>query len=247
MKAYLAANPESMLARYMGGGERPIQRQPGGNPNMYNGVTSFAAGGMVAPGGGAVRPGMPMQGVEAPQLGASAPAPINETQIEAEAKRFVQANPQAVQQIQAVLSQAIQSGELTPDELNKAIQMAKMALANPASYPQIRQFAIDNGFGTEADLPPQMDKGLLFTLLVAGKALQANPSSGAQQGNAMQGQKPAGALPEYSEGGLTGDKEHLAVVHPREYVIPEDALIYHGKKHFDKLIEQAREPKDGAQ
>lgn len=242
---------------------------------MSNTPTSFAAGGMMTAQGTAVRPGemmgnmtppagtgrtlpsarfkvdaqapmMPsMQRPAEPQLGATPDAELTPQMIDQEASRFVQQNPEEAQKVQALIALAMQTGDLTPQELNTAIQLAKTALANPSSYPQVRQYAIQNGLGTEQDIPQQMDKGLLYVLIVAGKSAQAV----GPQGNAMQGQGPAptmenGVLPEYKNGGMTGDTPHLAKVHPREYVIPEDTLIYHGKKHFDKLVEQARTPPD---
>lgn len=192
-------------------------------------------------------PPMPSGMQDQPALGAASPAPMNPAQIEQEAQRFVQQHPEEAQKVQGVIATAIQNGELTPQELNTAVQLAKTALANPSAYPQIRQFAIQNGLGTEQDIPEQMDQGLLYVLLVAGKSAQAAGPTG----NAMSGQGPAptmesNVLPEYKNGGMTGDTPHLAKVHPREYVIPEDTLIYHGKKHFDKLVEQARTPPDAA-
>lgn len=222
------------------------------------GIASFAAGGMMGADGSAIRPGVPVQNTasrDEPLMGADEPMPMDGTQIDQEAQRFVQANPQAVQQVRAVIMHAIQSGELTYDELNMAVQLAKTALANPASYPQLRQFAIKNGLGTEQDLPQTIDRGLLFTLLLVGKTLQAaggTPGQGGStptQGNmvAPQGQSKGGLLPEYDDGGTTGDKKHLAIMHPREYVATETAVMYHGKKTYDKLEEQARMPKDGSQ
>jgi len=237
----------------------------GGSP------VSFAEGGMMTDQGTAIRPnqGMmppsagtgrtlpsarfkveaqPPQGGMPPTsqpLGAAAPAPMSGAQIEQEAQRFVQQHPEEVQKIQQVIGIAMQTGELTPEELNTAVQLAKTALARPESYPQIRAFAVQNGLATEQDIPEQMDQGLLYALIVAGKAMQSGAPTG-NQGNAMQGQGPSptqhSVVPEYREGGMTGDKPHIAKLHAREYVIPEDALIYHGKKHFDKLVEQARTP-----
>lgn len=246
----------------------------GGNNSMFgSSIPSFAAGGMIDEQGRAVRPGDGMmppsagtgrtlpsarfkvdaqlpQGPDAmssggPALGAASPAPMSSAQVDQEAQRFVQQHPEEVQKIQEVIALAMQTGELTSDELNMAVQLAKTALARPESYPQVRQFAIQNGLGTEQDIPQQMDQGLLYVLIVAGKSMSPG-------GNAMQGQgpaptqqtKPSSVLPEYKDGGMTGDKPHIAKLHAREYVIPEDALIYHGKKHFDKLVEQARIPPD---
>ncbi len=213
---------------------------------------SFAAGGMMSPQGRPIRPGAVMQ-PEAPggvPIGADAPPPLEVGQIDAEASAMLQQNPELVERVQEVMAYAIQTGEMTPDELNMAVQLAKTALANPASYPQVRQFAIQNGLGTEQDIPQQLDKGLLFTLIATGKAMQngAPAARGQQQAAPSAPATPdAGIIPSYREGGMTGDTPHIAKLHAREYIVPEDALIYHGKKHFDKLVEQARTPPDGQQ
>lgn len=234
MQTYLASNPNSMFAR-----TAAPQSAPQANP-----VPSFAAGGMLR-NGGPLRPGQKMDAVPAdePALGADSAVPMDSAQIDQEARNFAKANPEAMQKIQAVLTQAMQSGELTPDELNLAVQLAKAALANPASYPQIRQFAIQNGLGTEADLPQEVDRGLLFVLLVAGSAMQAPGSASATPaGDAIEGKKPAGLVPQYEDGGMT--KGGLAQLHGEEYVATKEAVLYHGKKTYDKLEEQARTPKD---
>ena len=98
-------------------------------------------------------------------------------------------------------------------------------------------------------MPPTVDKGMLFTLLLVGKTLQAAGNGGPggsapAQGNINTPQNKGGLLPQYSDGGMTGDKKHLAVMHSEEYVMPRDVVLYHGKKHMDKLVEQARTPKD---
>ncbi len=244
----------------------------GNNSTFGNSIVSFAEGGMMSEQGTAVRPGMPpsagtgrtlpsarfkvdaqppegpgMMPSGGPALGAASPAPMTPAQIEQEAQRFVQQHPQEVQKIQEIIALAMQTGELTSDELNMAVQLAKTALARPEAYPQVRQFAIQNGLGTEQDIPQEMDQGLLYVLIVAGKSL-------APGGNAMQGQgpaptqqtKPGSVVPEYSEGGPTGDKAHIAKLHAREYVIPEDAVLFYGTDKFAKMIEKARNP-DGNQ
>lgn len=275
MQALTQRNPTSIMAALArgsnnaGGNFQPAttpngNRPTGGNPFqqaglnmnaptqqgfMGNNMPSFAAGGMMSQGGAPIRPGQPIPRQGEPQLGAAPSEPMAPQQIEQEAQRFMQSQPQQVQQIQAAITAAMQTGELTPDELNQAVQLAKVALANPNSYPQVRSFAIQNGLGTEADIPEQMDQGLLYALLVAGKAMQSAGNNGMPaQGNAVMGQPPApteqkaGLLPSYAEGGMTGDRPHIAQVHADEYVVPREALMYHGKKHFDKLVEQARNP-----
>lgn len=230
-----------------------------------NNMPSFAAGGMMSEQGTAIRPGMPMPPSagngrtlpsarfkvepQEPQLGAAGPVKMSSQQIEQEVNNFMKAQPQEVQKIQQVIVLAMQTGQLTPDELNQAVQLAKVALANPASYPQIRQFAIQNGLGTEQELPEEMDQGLLYALILAGKAMsQAGARADVPtSGNAMAGQGPAptgpkgGILPEYSQGGETGSKAHVAKLHPREYVIPEKAVLYYGTKKFGDMIKAVEE------
>lgn len=242
--------------------------QTGNNNGSMSGGSpvSFAAGGMMTEQGTAMRPGMPMPpsagtgrtlpsarfkvDAQEPQLGAAPPAPLDSAQIEQEAQRFVQEHPEEAQKIQAVIALAIQTGELTSQELNMAVQLAKTALANPAAYPQIRQFAIKNGLGTEQDVPQEMDQGMLYVLIVAGKAAQAIGPTGSPKGNVPSGQGPAPAmennmLPAYKDGGPTGDTAHLAKLHAREYVIPEDAVLFYGTDKFAKMIEKARNPSGG--
>lgn len=185
--------------------------------------------------GEAVRPGQPMQPGQPQQQ-------LSPKDIEAQAAQLVNANREATEKVRALIQYALDTGELTPDELNMMIQLAKVAASNPASYPQVRQFAIQNGLGTEAEIPAQYDQGLILLIIAVGKTLQSG------QGNMLAGQPPPqgqapqtqGGLPSYSRGGMTGDQAHVAVVHDNEYVIPKEALLYHGKKTFDKLVEQAR-------
>lgn len=223
---------------------------------MRRSVTSFAAGGMVTSTGGAIRPGMPMQGQPAedePVLGADAPTPMSGTQIDQEARQMAQRNPQAMQHVMQLVTAAIQEGIITPDKLNLMVQLAKAAIANPNAYAQIRQFAIKNGLGNETEIPQRYDPGLLYVLITIGNAMQnggAQTINGMGPGNPGQqntsGQPKGGLLPEYEEGGMTGKDKHLAMVHGNEYIMPADVTLYHGKKHFDKLVEQARTPKDDA-
>lgn len=235
----ISGGPESYRMGGWGAGAPPNE-----TPREYEAV-SFAAGGMMSAQGQAIRPGAGMIPTDEPQMGASAQTPMTPQQIEQEAQRLVQMHPDIIEKVKMMLMQGMQSGELNPNELNLAVQLAKATLANPASYPQVRQFAIQNGLGTEADIPQQIDQGLLLALIVAGKAMQTNmPTSGATQTNVAPKPQAGGIMPEYSDGGMTGDRPHIAKLHAREYVIPEDTLLYHGKKHFDKLIEQARTPPD---
>lgn len=257
-RAYMQRNPNSVIMRAFGMPQTPArsvapmpaQQSAGLFNNMSNNqqIPSFAAGGMMSPQGAPVRPGDVMQPSYPDQnaIGADAPVPLEVGQIDAEASTMIKANPQVVQQVQNLVAYAIESGELTQEELNMAVQLAKTALANPASYPQVRQFAIQNGLGTEADIPQEIDKGMLFALISVGKAMQngAPTAQAPQTPSSPAPMQQAGIIPEYRDGGMTGDKPHIAKVHAREYIMPEKALLYHGKKHFDKLVEQANEVPD---
>lgn len=94
--------------------------------------------------------------------------------LEMHLNQFVNQHPQQVAQIRAVIEQAIASGELTPQELNMIVQLATIAAQNPQLYPYVRRFAIQQGIATEQDLPKEYDQGLVFVLLLAGRAVQAN-------------------------------------------------------------------------
>lgn len=94
--------------------------------------------------------------------------------LEMHLNQFVNQHPQQVAQIRAVVEQAMASGELTPQELNMIVQLATIAAQNPQMYPYVRKFAIQQGIATEQDLPKEYDQGLVFVLLLAGRAAQAN-------------------------------------------------------------------------
>lgn len=211
------------------------------------GLPAFQQGGLVGPGGMPVPP--PGPAPMAPPSGAPGLAAQGAAQqmtpqmIQAEAQRFVQQNPQQMQQIQMGIQQAMQQGDLTPQELNMMVQMATAALQNPALYPQLRRAAIQQGLATEADISPQYDPGLLFTLLLVGQALQGGVAPGLPGGAPMGGQpmpsmKMGGALPTKSpnpDGGIP------IKAHEGEYVIPAEVVRAKGTEFFDSLVKKYRE------
>ena len=153
------------------------------------------------------------------------------------------------------MMESIQTGEITQQELNMIVQLATVAAQNPEMYPYVRKFAIQNGITTEQDLSPQYDQGLIFTILVAARAIQAD--LGGQ--NMMQGGSPAmaagpeisasqvssGAVPSMARGGMTPDSKKtdgsvLINAHEGEYVIPSNVVKMKGKEFFDSLVEKYR-------
>jgi hypothetical protein len=184
----------------------------------------------------------------APQ--AAQPAPMAPQMLEMQINQFASQHPQQLAQIRAAVMQALQSGELTQQELNMIVQLATVAAQNPEMYPNVRRFAVQQGIATEQDLPQQYDQGLVFVLLLAARAVQAD--LGGQ--NMMQGGSPAmaggQAIPSMSEGGMTprskkSDGSVLINAHEGEYVIPANVVKMKGKEFFDNLVEKYRESDDG--
>jgi len=224
--------------------EPPVQERPG-TPGlrpppfsfMERRFPSYEEGGMIGPGGMPMRP----TGVAPP----SQPN-MSSDQLEAEIQRMMQENPQAVQQIQQAIMSAMQTGELTSQELNMMVQLATVASQNPQMYPQIRQFAIQQGIATEEDLPPQYDQGLVFVILLAARASQQQAQGGTSMAAGQAPQIPqaatqppvasmmsGGALPTKS---ANADGSVPIIAHEGEYVIPRDIVLKKGTEFFDKLI-----------
>ena len=197
-------------------------------------IPSYAMGGQIGM-GGMPQGQMPMSQPSAgPGLAApgAAQRPISSEQLDGEAQKFVQAHPDKVQQIQQVIQQAMQSGEMTPQELTMMVQMATVALQNPDMYPQLRKMAIQQGLATEQDLSEQYDQGLLFVLVVVGKTMQG-------------GGQPQGPIPSMKGGGpVPKVPENQPVVikaHEGEYVIPKHVVQAKGTEFFDKLLENYKQ------
>jgi len=208
-------------------------------------VPSYAAGGLATPTGPPMPQGQP-QGVGV--AGGAPQQPMNHQMMEMQINQFAQQHPEQMAQIRQVIEQELQSGNLTPQELNQIVQLATVAAQNPQMYPQIRQFAIQQGIATEQDLPQQYDQGLVVALLIAAKAAQQ--SLGGAPASPPGAPANAGPVPSYLKGGPTPmkgkkDEGFLAELHPREYVADETTLMYHGKKTFDAMKQKAWEDKMG--
>lgn len=205
-------------------------------------MPSFQMGGMVGPGGMPVRPGMgapQRMDMMSPAMGPGLAPPgmgqqtLRPEQIIPEAQRFVQQHPQQVQQMLMELQRLLQTGELTQQELNMVVQMARSAAQNPALYPQLRRIAIQRGVAEPDEISEQFDAGLVFILVLMGEAMQAG----------MQGGMQGGAMPSFKAGGPVpnkGDSRSAPVVaklHEGEYVIPAHVVKAKGTEFFDKMLE----------
>jgi hypothetical protein len=212
------------------------------NPNAsvldFRQQPTYAQGGQVGPGGAP----MPQAGAM-PQGGAPAGltpqgqqgAPMDPKMLEMQLQKFMRENPQQVEQIKQAVMEAMQTGELTQEDLNMAVQLATVALQNPDAYPQVRQFAIQQGLADESELSMEYDQGLIFVLLLAAKSVQAETAGAAPGGNYSQG----GEINKGS--GPTADDVSIRVS-KGEYVVPAHVVKAKGTDFFDKLIN----PKGGA-
>jgi hypothetical protein len=223
--------------------------QPGGigSAGMTPQMPSFQMGGMVGPGGAPMRPpgmGEPM-GMGAPGLAAPGAAQQNlrPEQIIPEAQRFVQQHPEQVQQMLAELQGLLQSGELTREELNMVIQMARAAAQNPALYPQLRRVAIQRGVAEPGEISEQFDAGLIFVLVLMGEAMQAGAGASGQP-------EQAGVMPSFKQGGMLPGKDKsrpvVAQLHEGEYVIPANVVKAKGTEFFDRMLESYKKDGNGA-
>lgn len=204
----------------------------GGSPAMQaQPLPSFQEGGMVGMGGMPMRPeGMEQQG-----------APMDPTQRDQAITQGLNQNPQVVQEIQAALMEGLQTGEITPQELNMIIQLTQLASQNPDMYPYVRQFAIQQGIATEEDLPPQYDEGLLVAMLTVAKSAQQLIQGGQNMMVSGEAQMPMQSL---KVGGTVDGKADAPVpimAHEGEYVVPKNVVQMKGREFFDRLVEQYKD------
>jgi len=211
---------------------------------------AYADGGMVPPAPPAAPP-MTQPGMSPQQPGLAAPGGAAPTQrmslqqLQQEAQKFAQANPQAVQAIREALMEGVQDGDITPQQITMLVQMAVAAAQNPELYPRLRQMAIQQGMADEEDLPMQYDQGIVFSLIVAGAAMQGGGGQGMAAPQVPGAQAPAAmmkdgghiAMTRSPTGDNTGRADDIPIrVSGGEYVIPKHVVDRKGTDFFDKLI-----------
>ena len=209
---------------------------------------AYADGGMVPPAPPAAppmaQPGLaPQQPGMMPPGGAAPTQRMSLQQLQQEAQKFAQANPQAVQAIREALMEGVQDGDITPQQITMLVQMAVAAAQNPELYPRLRQMAIQQGMADEEDLPMQYDQGLVFSLIIAGAAMQGGQGMaapqvpGAQAPAAMMKDGGHIAMIRSPTGDNTGRADDIPIrVSGGEYVIPKHVVERKGTEFFDKLI-----------
>jgi hypothetical protein len=206
---------------------------------------TYAEGGMVGQNGMPMRPA----GMQSGQQQAMSPQ-----MMEMQIQEFMRKNPQQVQQITQAIMAGFQAGEITPEELNMAGQLAMTALQNPEMYQYVRQFAIQQGLAGEQDLSPEYDQGLVFVLLLAVRAAQQQ--TGSMGGMGTQTGMPEQPVMSMANGGYismgdnarnggkvvgpgTGTSDSIPIrVSAGEYVIPAKIVQAKGKDFFDSLLKK---------
>ena len=201
---------------------------------------SYEMGGQVGAGGVPMRPPSTMTSGAALLSNSGQPNGNNIGSVQ----DSVAQNPMAAQQIRQQIEQGIQSGDITPQEMNMFVSMAQMSMQNPNMYPQLRQNLLGQGLPEDA-LPPQFEQaeGILTVIATMGSAMQSAPQGSGAPSAAMQppqaSYEQGGALPTESK---NADGSIPITAHEGEYVATKEALAYHGRKTYEKLEEQAKNP-----
>jgi len=181
---------------------------------------SYQEGGMVGPGGVPVNPGLQEQ--------TPPPANLSPDAMQMQINNVRQKNPQGMEEVKAAMMQGLQTGEITEQELNMLVQLATVAMQNPAMYPQIRQYAIQQGLGTAEDIPEEYDQSLVLGILLISQSIQGEPQQ------PRMSMEFGGPLPEDS----SNPNGSIPInAHEGEFVIPKNVVQAKGTDFFNKLIE----------
>jgi len=199
---------------------------------------SYQEGGVVQPAG--IQP-----------MGMQTGQPMNPQVMDMELNKMASENPELIARIRAGIEAGLQSGELTIEELNMVIELAKTVLQDPSMYPQVRQFAIQKGLATEQEIPMEYDEGLIIAIILASKALEADVQfQGAQPMQGMQEMQDGGVLtgPSHDDGGIpvkvAGNQ--IAEMEGGEYVIPTHVVKAKGTEFFDKMLASYEDKPDAS-
>lgn len=229
---------------------------PGVSSNLDNTqpLNSYELGGMVGPGGAPMRPNIPgLPGLSTqPSQGGLGPQ-----QMELEARRFIQQNPQQVAEIRESIEEALAEGDITMDQVTLLSNMAKVALQNPEMYPSLKQNIVARGILEDDELPPEFDQGTMFILLLIGQIMQ-NPAQpgvaagggGGPAASPVSPSVPGGPMPSMAKGGALPPKSNnddgsIPIrAHEGEYVIPAKVVRAKGTEFFDKLLKSYEEQED---
>jgi hypothetical protein len=228
---------------YNGSSINSLPSQPGES------TSSMAAdGGMAVPGGfnragqaGAMAdtpPGPP--GLQMPGQPAAASADPMHPALAGLHVQNTLANPQIMQAIKAHIDQAIQAGQINPQQLQMMGQLAQSAIQHPELWPKLRQFAIQAGFPDAQQLPQQFNQGLAMAMMAAAQASQHGDRPGAFKDGGMlrgAGTGTSDSIPAHNQS--TGQPVKLS---NGEYIIPADVVATKGKEFFDNIVRKYHTP-----
>lgn len=239
---------------------RSVNYADGGlvQPQNFINAVGYADGGMVG-----LQPAAPTNfmnavgyqnggGIGMPTSGGSSYA-SDPSMVDAHINDGFTKNPQVREQIKQIVMEAVQSGELTPQELNQIIQLAKAAQHNPGIWPQLRNFILQQG-ADPSEIPEQYDQGLVSLVLIIAKAVEQDLSQGTA-GATQPGMQPPMQMK--ANGGLivgpgTGTSDSVPAVNSSdgspvavsngEYVIPASVVQAKGVDFFDGLVRKYHTP-----
>ena len=226
-------------------GASPAQGKQNMNSSLMNGP-AYATGGQI---GQAPLGAPPQQAGLQPQ--GQPQQPINSQMLDANMQDMLSRNPQVAAKVKQAVDQAIQSGKITPQQAHVVVQLAQAALNNPALWPQLRQWAVQQGLAGPNDIPQQYDQGLVIAILAAAKTYDHGNGNEAQvtptQGGMPQlGQKQAFATGGQIKGSGTGTSDSIPAVNSsngqhikvsnNEFIIPAHVVAAKGTEFFENLI-----------
>jgi hypothetical protein len=152
----------------------------------------------------------------------------------------VLANPQAMQAMKTHIDQAIQSGQVNPQQLMMMGQLAQSAMQHPELWPKLRQFAMQAGLPDAQQLPMQFNQQLCMAMLAASHAAQHGDRPGAfADGGKING--PGTGTSDSIPAHNTSTGQPLRVA-DGEYIIPADVVATKGKEFFDNIVRKYHTP-----
>lgn len=148
--------------------------------------------------------------------------------------------------IQAELIEALQTGEVTAQDLNLMIQAITVAEQNPQMYLAARNLLIQRDLIEPEDIPEQYDPEAMAMLSAVADVAQQALDAGAGQGAGTQqpGAMPPAGMQSLQKGGpVAGVKDAPVPImaHEGEYVIPKNVVAMKGREFFDRMIEQYKD------
>ena len=174
--------------------------------------------------------------------------PVNAQMLDANVQDVLRRNPQAAAQVKQAVDQAFASGEITAQQAHMVVQLAQAALNNPALWPQLRQWAIQNGLAQQNEIPQNYDQGLVVAILAAAKSYEhgGGQQAGVAPGQGVGIQKQGFATGGQIQGPGSGTSDSIPAVNAStgqhikvsngEFIIPEHVVRAKGTEFFESLI-----------